>query len=90
MEGVTISELCHQEGSEDLLSVQPHFLSAAQKQKMLSINLPIYTSAQQHSQDTLNSPPPLKSDEETRFFCILAERVWNTQPQCYLSVWAAR
>lgn len=30
--GVTFSELSHQECSEDLLSVQPHFLSAAQKQ----------------------------------------------------------
>lgn len=54
IQGVLASELRHQERPEDLLSVQPHFISAAQKQSRLSINPPLYktASAQLRSQGT--------------------------------------
>lgn len=88
IQGVPASELRHQERPEDLLSVQPHFISAAQKQSRLSINPPPYktASAQLCSQGTPTIYAPFKQRQGSKALI----KVQGGSKVCYLSVWVVR
>lgn len=88
IQGVLTSELRHQERPEDLLSVQPHLISAARKQTRLSIKPPLYktASAQLCSQGTPTIYTPFKQQQGSNVLI----KVQGGSKVCYLSVWVVR